>query len=385
MLPKNDGKGFQQILRNRINSIPYHFNIDLIIVKPIHEFFRFNRQSEYKEKLQGRYLYTKFMYPTVFDFLLLPFYLFSGMPLQVIIYRNARLKKFIKERVDRLENDNCYVMTSRVFFADLEKFNNLLVDFVDSMHLNFSRRAMSSKNFFKKLLFFYEANRMYFWDASVSKKSSMALTVSLLDQSIINKNRCEVIPIGIDDEREIELGKNPKHLVFSGDLGYSPNIEAISYFSNKCWPAIRRKFPSMEFHIIGRNLTKKNKCRFEKIEGVIIVGEVQNMVSNLQRYKYSVAPMVSGSGMQFKIIEAMFAGPVVLATHLAIGALKMENKKHLFIVETGKDFLHKIIELEGNQKLVKKIKANAFKAVVTEYSWRKVNKLFCQTKWFRNL
>ena len=204
MLPKNDGKGFQQILRNRINSIPYHFNIDLIIVKPIHEFFRFNRQSEYKEKLQGRYLYTKFMYPTVFDFLLLPFYLFSGMPLQVIIYRNARLKKFIKERVDRLENDNCYVMTSRVFFADLEKFNNLLVDFVDSMHLNFSRRAMSSKNFFKKLLFFYEANRMYFWDASVSKKSSMALTVSLLDQSIINKNRCEVIPIGIDDEREID-------------------------------------------------------------------------------------------------------------------------------------------------------------------------------------
>ena len=385
MLPKIDGKGFQQILWRRIMSVPPQRKIHLVVVEPIYKWFAFHRQSDCQKKIENKKINIKFMYPTLQDLFLIPFYLISGTPLQVILYKNTRFKKFVYDRVNKFENDNCYVLTSRVFTADLNKFNNLLVDFVDSMYLNFSRRAKNTKNIFKKLLFSYEANRMYFWETNASKKTITALTVSQLDQSFISNDKCKVIPIGIDCGIKIGLEKSAKHVVFSGDLGYAPNIEALSYFIKKCWPAIRQKFPSMEFHIIGRNLNKKNKIRFEEIEGVTIVGEVEDMISILKRYKYSVAPMVSGSGMQFKIIEAMFAGPVVLATQIAIGNMQMVNKKHLFIVNSGKDFLDNISKLEESPKLLNEIKLNASNAIKQNYSWKKINKLFQQTSWFTNL
>ncbi len=72
----------------------------------------------------------------------------------------------------------------------------------------------------------------------------------------------------------MHTGQGPL-IVFTGQMDYRPNIEAVSTFATDTLPLIRAAFPDAKFAIVGRAPTAE-VCELGKLDGVIVTGEVDD-------------------------------------------------------------------------------------------------------------
>ena len=118
---------------------------------------------------------------------------------------------------------------------------------------------------------------------------------------------------------------------FVGVLNYRPNVDAVCWFVEHCWREIRDVYPSARFRVVGRSPTRRIR-RLSSAPGVDIVGPVQDVQDELQRFDVSVAPMRTARGLQNKVLEAMAAGlPVVLTAKAAEGIDAIDGREYLIV------------------------------------------------------
>lgn len=121
-----------------------------------------------------------------------------------------------------------------------------------------------------------------------------------------------------------------KSIVFVGKMDYAPNIEACCYFVNEVLPAVAQSCPDVRFIIVGMSPTAKVE-RLAKDNGhVTVTGKVESVADYYRNAAVVVAPMISGSGLQNKILEAMAHGCCVVTT--PVGADGLESEAHGLIV-----------------------------------------------------
>ena len=117
-------------------------------------------------------------------------------------------------------------------------------------------------------------------------------------------------------------------------------------------------------NIAGRKPTRKliNLC--EKHKNIFLIANPKSMTECMKNSTIAVAPLISGSGQQFKIIEAMANGVPVLSTSKGAKPFGFINKIDLIIADNPKSFANSIIKLFKDRKkrnylknkLIKKLK-----------------------------
>ena len=134
--------------------------------------------------------------------------------------------------------------------------------------------------------------------------------VSNKDFQNINSKNIFTLPIGInlDFVKRIKNLNNNNRIIFTGNMNYFPNLEAIEWFIKNCWFNIKFKIKDCELYIVGRNPTKKLLKLIAKEDKIFVTGEVKSVFDYIKTSSLAIAPMQSGSGMQNKIIEAMACG-----------------------------------------------------------------------------
>ncbi len=131
---------------------------------------------------------------------------------------------------------------------------------------------------------------------------------------------------------------------FIGAMDYRPNVDAVTWFVETCWDSIRTCVPGVEFRIIGRNPTRRVR-RLGRRAGVVVVGEVPLITSEVEKIRVSVAPMRLGRGLQNKVLEAMaHARPVVL-TPLAAQGIEFTPGVHALVASNPADFAESVCRL----------------------------------------
>ena len=102
-------------------------------------------------------------------------------------------------------------------------------------------------------------------------------------------------------------------IAFSGNLEFPPNIAAVKWFACEVWPELARRFPQLEWRLIGK--------RPEFVRGVVkglsrvhLTGAVDDAVKELAATQVAVVPIQSGSGTRLKILEAWAARTAVVST-----------------------------------------------------------------------
>jgi glycosyltransferase involved in cell wall biosynthesis len=120
----------------------------------------------------------------------------------------------------------------------------------------------------------------------------------------------EVIPNGAFDvssesDRTIDV-------IFTGNLNYWPNVEAVVEFCGVVLPRLRALGLYPHVVVAGRNPTAAvvKSCASARVE---LLENVPDMGSILARARLAVAPLRSATGSQLKILEALSAGTPVLA------------------------------------------------------------------------
>ena len=124
--------------------------------------------------------------------------------------------------------------------------------------------------------------------------------------------------------------------VFVGPLDYKPNLDALEYYQREVFPALEQASAPLVLHHVGnaperlRRLFNEQVVRFE--------GYVADLGARLASAACFIAPIVSGTGIKTKVLEAMAAGVPVLATSEAVSGLNVEHGRHCLICPRGADF-----------------------------------------------
>ena len=144
---------------------------------------------------------------------------------------------------------------------------------------------------------------------------------------------------------------------FIGSLDWLPNSEGIKWFIEKCWNNPLFSYNSFELNIAGRN-TPQWMYKYQK-NNIIIHGEVDNSQNFINSCPVMIVPLLAGSGMRLKILEALALGRIVVTTSIGLEGIDATDGKEVLIADTPDEFIEKLIFCHDNFEIIKQISANA--------------------------
>lgn len=155
-------------------------------------------------------------------------------------------------------------------------------------------------------------------------------------------------------------------IIFVGKMSYDPNVVAVTYFTKEIYPKLKEQFPNLKFIIIGSTPINKVK-ELEKINGVEVTGFVDSIEPYFQNTSIVVAPMLTGAGIQNKIIQAMAHGCCVATTPIGAEGLTIKNEE-IKIFNDSADWINGLAELLKDQDKRKFLGQKAREYVINNLS-----------------
>jgi glycosyltransferase involved in cell wall biosynthesis len=116
-----------------------------------------------------------------------------------------------------------------------------------------------------------------------------------------------------------------------------------------------------KLHIAGRN--PGHYFKDDPPQGTVLEGEVEDALEFFSSHQVMLVPLLSGSGIRIKILEAMAMAKTVICTPIAAEGLKVSSGKQLFIAETPEQFAEILLKLSREPGLLSKTGRNARKFI----------------------
>lgn len=255
----------------------------------------------------------------------------------------------------------------------------VIADLIDSYTLNLRNWLKTEKRWWVKLLLQKEYKRICRMELGIedyfcNRLKSTVMTVASADLELIGGSSARriVLPVGIDIKH---LGKSIREdgvlrCVFFGNLDYRPNIDACHIIVDVARELRQRKLDNMiVLTVAGRNVSKRLK-RVLSEQGVEVVSPVESMYQLVRSKDVAILPMVSGSGMQSKILEAISWGVLVMATpRTAIPLGLMRNEEYIEI-RSAQDIVDRLVDLVRGQYEIDSIRRKAHKRIEI-FAWER--------------
>lgn len=189
----------------------------------------------------------------------------------------------------------------------------------------------------------------------------------LLQNLVPGYSSIEVIPNGISTASYADVVEQPRpgSLIFTGALTYSPNFQAMEWFSSQVLPFIKISIPDVQLVITGNHGVKK----LPEDPNISLVGYVDDIRPLIASSWISLAPIFSGGGTRLKILEAFGLRTPVIATSKGAEGLEVQHEKHLLIADTPETYAQETIRLLRDVELRDELTSNAYHLVKEKYDW----------------
>lgn len=212
-------------------------------------------------------------------------------------------------------------------------------------HQIWERMAKNECNPVKKMIYGVNASQLRHVEMSILKQVDGYMTISEPDFNFFQQTAPEVpgtvITFGLDLEKyeaeEDYIPSETPSLFHLGSMNWSPNVEGVEWFLDEVWPQVLDAYPNLHFTIAGFGIPDRFFQRHDS--QVTVVGAVPSANEFMLAHDLMIVPLLSGSGIRIKIIEAMALGKVVITTSVGAEGLAVENGKHLFVADTPEEFV----------------------------------------------
>ena len=164
--------------------------------------------------------------------------------------------------------------------------------------------------------------------------------------------------------------REPATIVFTGNMGYFPNVNAAVWFAREVLPRVREVRPEARFLIVGTRPARAVRD-LAKDPAVVVTGRVEDVGPYLRRATLAVAPMRSGSGQQFKILEAMASGAPVVATAAEAEQVGAEPGRELLVADEAAAFAAAVVALLNDPARARGLAERARRLVEERFTWRR--------------
>jgi sugar transferase (PEP-CTERM/EpsH1 system associated) len=219
-----------------------------------------------------------------------------------------------------------------------------------------------------------EARLLLAHDVKVANRAAASLFVSEAESALFRKvgaaRRVHAVENGIDTAHYDPAGTVPAEtthplIVFTGQMDYPPNIDAVAAFARNAFPRIRIEHGGAQFAIVGRKPSAAVRALATR-QGVTVTGEVADVRPWIAAADVVVAPLGVARGIQNKVLEAMaMARPVVASPRAAEG---VDHDGTICVADTDQQ-ARAVLDMLADPDAARALGRAARARVIARYSW----------------
>ena len=298
----------------------------------------------------------------------------SGLPLQAALYDAPAMTRALRGLAADGPWDVAHVQLARMApHLAACPARARVVDLVDALSLGMERRAGRDRGP-GRWLASLEARRLRAYERRVCAEADQAVVVSAADRDALGAPaNLSVVPNGVDAAR-FPFGRGPRtkgRIVFTGNLGYFANADAVAWFAKRVLPLVRRSRPDARLQVVGARPPRR-LLRLARRDGAVeIVGPVADLGERLRSAQVAVAPLQAGSGQSNKTLEALASGTPAVVSPLAAAGLEVRHGEHLLVAPDAEAFAAELLRVLTDEALAERLAVAGRALVESAYTWER--------------
>ena len=199
----------------------------------------------------------------------------------------------------------------------------------------------------------------------------------LLEIGGVAEDRVIVVPNGVSSDAMMQFdhdNSGSRSIVFWGNLDFPPNWTAVESFYREVFlPHLADK--GIQWHIVGQGASDSIND-LAKHPNIHLEGFVEDLYAFISDKGVMINPMIEGSGLKNKVIEAFAVGLPVVSTPLGIEAIDGEDIRHFLIASKPLAMAQMIEQLLSDDQARRTIRTEARQLAEDKYSWGPIGDAF---------
>ena len=304
---------------------------------------------------------------------------FSRKPFQIAFFQSNKFRKKLKNLLDTQQYDAIHVQHIRMaqYFEGIDK-TNVILDLPDAFSMYWQRRKDKSRHILQKFFATVEFKRLYQFEQKMIPQFAKTLVCSTVDQSFLMEStgvRVDLLENGVDVNQfyprpDIEF--IPGRILFTGNMSYAPNIDALHYFIEEIWPIILQNFPDATFVIAGQKPGKWIQSLAS--DKITVTGFVQDLAKEYASAHVVISPLRIGAGTQNKVLEALSMNIPVVTTHVGYEGLELPINAGALLSMNSSEFANNTLRLLNDVPFRNETGKTGGELIRAKFSWEAIAK-----------
>ena len=248
----------------------------------------------------------------------------------------------------------------------------------DAESVNFQLRTRQGRDAIRRAYFRIEVLKWQYVEAHYYPLADACVAVTTEDAEAISRRwaasdraRIRVIPNGVEVTHFAPwpVPEVPDRILITGNMQSPDTLVSLRWFLQAVLPRIRRRVSTISVDIVGRDPLPSLRAMAAQVPDVKLWGYVPDLRPYLAQASVYVAPLLLGSGVKNRVLEAMAMGKPVVATPLGIQGLQVLPGRDVLTAATEDAFADAVVELLRNREWRRRVGQAAREAVVAHHSW----------------
>ena len=304
----------------------------------------------------------------------------DSKPLQVLYFQSGELQNRLDKLLSANKYDAVHVQHLRMspYLAGRKDLPRIL-DLPDAFSLYWERRKTVKRGLLTAIFENIELGRVLKYE-KILEEYNLALACSAEDLTYLEQTHTtgnlRLLPNGVDLETFGPRHHDYSHaqtILFTGNMDYAPNVDAVIYFTKTVFPLIRSKCPQAKFIIAGQRPVPK--VTELACDDITVTGFVKDLAAMYNTASVVVAPLRFGAGTQNKVLEAMAMGVPVVCSHIGFGGLGIKSGEGAIMQTEPEAFANSVIDLLSSEELRRKVGQEGMNVIRSRFDWDIIAKM----------
>ena len=167
----------------------------------------------------------------------------------------------------------------------------------------------------------------------------------------------------------LDFDETEASLLYFGTLSWEANADGLLWFLRHCWPLVKKRYVTATFHIAGSSPSAKLERAVDAAPDVALLGFVDDLEPWFRRSRVFVCPILFGSGMKVKLLEAMYRGIPSVVTTTSIESISVRPMVDVAVADEPAHFAELVGTLLSDRTTWERLRDNSRALARARYQW----------------